>query len=111
MASASKRHSIRPPVRRKVRPAAAPLDALRDPIRKQEVDSKRGNKSTRARGNGITPLFTGREFIELMNRRAQAVVQLPIRIALSRTPSRRGVIRINSSRALSTTASSRHFIS
>jgi hypothetical protein len=71
MASASKRRSIRPAVRRKVRPAAAPLDALRDPIRKQEVDSKRGNKSTRARGNGFTPLFTGREFIELMNRRAR----------------------------------------
>jgi hypothetical protein len=86
MASASKRRSIRRPVRRKERPAAAPLHALRDPIRKQEADSKRGNKSARSRGNGITPLFSGRELIELMNRRAQALAQLPIRIALSRTP-------------------------
>lgn len=86
LASTSKRRSIRPPVRRKERPAAALLHATRDPIRKQELGSNRGNKSARARTNGITPLFTDREFIELMNRRAQALAQLPLRIALSRSP-------------------------
>jgi hypothetical protein len=86
LAPTSKRRSIRPPVRRKERPAAALLHATRDPIRKQELGSNRGNKSARARTNGITPLFTDRELIELMNRRAQALAQLPLRIALSRNP-------------------------
>jgi hypothetical protein len=86
MASASKRRSNRPPVRRKERPAAAPLDALRDSIRKQELDSKQGNKSTQARGNGITPLFPSPELFELITRRTKAIGELPLRIALSRTP-------------------------
>jgi hypothetical protein len=84
MASASKRRSARRPVSRKERPA--PLQALRDPIRKQEANSKRGSKSAQSRGNDVTPLLSGRELIELMNRRAQALAQLPMRIALSGTP-------------------------
>jgi hypothetical protein len=86
MAPISKGRSNRTHVRRKKRPAIAPLHAQRDPIRKQEVDSKRVNELARLSGNGIATLFSGREFIELMNRRTQALAQLPVRIALSRSP-------------------------
>jgi hypothetical protein len=53
MAPVSKGRSNRPHVRRKKRPAIAPLHAPRDPIRKQEVDSKRVNELERLSGNSI----------------------------------------------------------
>lgn len=86
MASASKRRNIRPRVSGKARPAAAPLDALRDPIRKQEVDRKRADESTPTRPSAIAPLMTAAELIDLMNRRTGALAELSLRIASSRTP-------------------------
>lgn len=86
MAPASKRRKPPARARRKARSATAPLDVLRDPIRRQEVQRRRPKAPLRTPGNDLVPDFPSHEFIQLMNRRAQALVELPLRIALSRTP-------------------------
>lgn len=68
------------------RSAVARLDALRDPIRQQEVQRHLRTKSERAQGANLLSVFADHEFIQLANHRAQALVELPLRIALSRNP-------------------------
>jgi hypothetical protein len=86
MAPVSKRRKSRPRAKRTAGTATARLDVQRDPVRKQEIHRRSASATSRARGDDLVPGFFGDEFIQLMNRRAQALVELPLRIAMSRTP-------------------------
>jgi hypothetical protein len=86
MAAVSKRPKSRASTKRTARAPAARLDAQRDPIRKQEVHRRSASGTARTPGDYLGRGFLGDEFIHLMNRRAQALVELSLRTAISRTP-------------------------
>ena len=79
----SKRRKSRPRAQHSTGSAAARLDVARGPIRQQAVQ---GQRPPKAGGADVMPVFAGDDLIQLINRRAQALGELPLRIALSRTP-------------------------
>jgi hypothetical protein len=64
---------------------STPLNAKRDATLKQEIQGKRRENSEQMRDGNAMPL-PSRELIELMNRRACAFLEFPMRMARCRTP-------------------------
>jgi hypothetical protein len=97
--STRKRHKLKPSRTaqskiQRVAKRSAPLNALRDATRKAELQRKRqsnkrkrqSNKCEARPGNGGTPGSPGLDVLGLMNRRVEALLDLPKRIAHCHSP-------------------------